>query len=236
MDNKFIEKIKKLLALAQSDNENEAKLAAEKAQELIVRHNIKIQSLKKENKEFIHMTLLSNQPYMKPHVDSITNILVKYFFVRVIVSDVDTGELTVDFRRKIRKDFFIIGTTENTTMAKYVFDYLSIVYQRLWLKYKKENSLGEKARKSYYLGLTHGIYKKLEETRKKVEESYGLVLVKDAELENYMDNLNLGKASSNSSCSNSTAYYDGVEDGNKININRPVEDKSEGSKTLLIGN
>jgi hypothetical protein len=40
MTETLIEKVRKLLALAESPNENEAALAAEKAQELMLRHGI----------------------------------------------------------------------------------------------------------------------------------------------------------------------------------------------------
>ena len=40
MDNKVVERIKKLLSLASSPNEHEAKMAAEKANELLLRFNL----------------------------------------------------------------------------------------------------------------------------------------------------------------------------------------------------
>lgn len=40
MDTKIIDRIKKLLALAESDNESEAKLAMERANELLLRYNL----------------------------------------------------------------------------------------------------------------------------------------------------------------------------------------------------
>ena len=42
MDEKLIEKIKKLLALSESSNENEAKIAMLKAQELLAKHKLSI--------------------------------------------------------------------------------------------------------------------------------------------------------------------------------------------------
>ena len=46
MDEKLIEKIKKLLALSESSNENEAKIAMLKAQELLAKHKLSIKEIK----------------------------------------------------------------------------------------------------------------------------------------------------------------------------------------------
>ena len=45
MDNKIIDKIKKLLALSKSSNENEAILAYQRAQELLTKHNISLDDI-----------------------------------------------------------------------------------------------------------------------------------------------------------------------------------------------
>jgi hypothetical protein len=47
----IIEKIQKLLALATSDNENEAQMAAKRAQELLLKYNLKLTDVELEEGE-----------------------------------------------------------------------------------------------------------------------------------------------------------------------------------------
>jgi len=51
MNKKILEKIQKLLSLATSDNEHEAKAAMDKANALLVKHNLSMQEAK-ENLEY----------------------------------------------------------------------------------------------------------------------------------------------------------------------------------------
>lgn len=48
---KLVERIKKLLALSESSNENEAAIAAQKAQELLVLHNLELSDLSESDNE-----------------------------------------------------------------------------------------------------------------------------------------------------------------------------------------
>ena len=55
MNNKIIEKIQKLLSLSGSENVNEAELAMSKAQELMTKHNIDMQTVDNHDSEYINI-------------------------------------------------------------------------------------------------------------------------------------------------------------------------------------
>lgn len=73
-----VEKIQKLLALANSDNENEAKLASKKAHELMIKYNLSASEVEMINKEYINK-IVSIEPYTKPHQKYIYSILMSFF-------------------------------------------------------------------------------------------------------------------------------------------------------------
>ena len=79
MDNKLIEKIQKLLALSGSSNENEAKAAMTKAQELMLKHNIDMRSVKEHDSEYIN-ELSEAFKREHPSMKYINSIIEKYFF------------------------------------------------------------------------------------------------------------------------------------------------------------
>ena len=69
-ENKIIDKIEKLLALSSSSNENEARDAMTKAQELMAKYEIKREQLKDGEQEERRVVNFSSVPFrdeMDPH-------------------------------------------------------------------------------------------------------------------------------------------------------------------------
>lgn len=235
----LISKIKKLLSLANSDNENEAKVAAEKAQELLVKHNLDMQEV--ENKDFEYTEqLVASEPYIRWHQPFIIDILQEFFFIKVMwynkftgFSDRDPGRYPSGVARKLRKDINLLGTKANVQVAHYVFDYLTVVYQRLWLEYKHEHDLGEKSRKSYYEGLTHGLSEKLLMIRNKVQNERGLVLVKDPKLDELLKDTKPHKNNYQPE-DDPHARKAGYEHGKNIEIKKPLGEKKSTSNGLEL--
>jgi hypothetical protein len=223
-------KIQKLLSLANSDNEHEAKLAAEKAQELLVKHNLELQEVQNKNFEYIEVRT-TTEPYLRWHQPFVIDILQGFFFVKVILYS-RLVDHTEDGRRKFNKEIVLLGTRTNAKIAHYIFDYLSIVYQRLWLEYKRENCLGEKSRKSFYKGLTHGLASKLRSIRQKVQDQKGLVLVADPILNEKMKDIKSHK-NHYKPIHDHAAQLAGFRKGQKIEIAKPIEAGAE-NKGLQI--
>ena len=258
-DELLIKKVQKLLALATSSNENEANVAAQKAQELIVKYNIDMQQLDSKDFEY-QWHELTDEPYLRMHQKFICPLLNQYFFVRAVLKPYPVGGRTQGGNRKFRTKVEIAGTATNVIIADYIFNYLSEVYQRLWLVYKKEKGLDEKSRQAYYHGLTLGLQTKLEETRKQSEEykaqemmnakketvgdsnwdenkehaeAMALVVVKkDMQLDKFIGKTRTHK--SQGFTKDDQAVADGVSEGKKINVSRPVDHKASGP-TLKIG-
>lgn len=236
----ILKKIQKLLNLANSDNENEAKMATNRANELLVKHNLSLQQVKDtqfvyESKD-VEKTGLTLKPYQK----MVASILMDYFFVRAVISKRHVGYSSGQWgkqKAQFEKIIQLVGTTENCEIASYIFSYLNDAYPRLWKEYQKNTGVSSKGKYSYYLGLSSGITKMLKETRWKVESETGLVVQKDKNLEDHMKKQYGGSSYGSDSKSDidREVYQDGVEHGKNITLRKPIESESSNSNAKLTG-
>jgi len=231
---KILEKIKKLLALAASSNEHEAKAAAEAANRLLVKHNLTMQQTKEKSEIKTHKTG-HKTIYGTPHQRFISSLLINFFFVRVFRQPTVVGT-TVDGRRKIEWETIIVGRNVNVQVAIYVQDFLAAQFPKLWLAFKHEHDASEKSRKSYYHGLYVGLCAQLETTKTDVEQQTGLVIVPDADITNFMTQLQLKSAkAARETHFDGSAFINGQEDGKNLRLNRAVNEQST-VRNVMIGN
>lgn len=187
MNQKLIEKIQKLLALAESPNEHEARLASEMAQKLLTMHNLDMQQIEGHVSDYDSLVVDDSKvaPQEAPYISI---LLTDFFFVKVIKSRDRSTKRT----RRI-----MVGEKTNLQVAKHVRAYLMAQYRIQWEKYRAENNAPLKARHSYYTGLTEGLTQQLQSARAAVCDERGLVLVKDPGIDEAAAKLfeNLGKSS-----------------------------------------
>lgn len=149
-DNPILNRIKKLLALAGSSNEQEAKVAMSKANELLVKYNLDIQQVRmsQDDYEFAQVT---EGKRARPHHRHIFGVLQSYFFVNVIHQRKWIGEQLayVHFTN-------LVGKPVNCKIAAHVFEFLDKVYPELWKSFKAKFDVTEKDRYSYFQGLHWG--------------------------------------------------------------------------------
>lgn len=236
----ILKRIQKLLGLANSDNENEAKLATARANELLIKHNLTLQEVKDVQFTYGTKDLEKTGLTLKPYQKMIASILMDYFFVRAVVSKKHVGFSSGQWGRakaQYEKVIQLVGTTENCEIASYIFSYLNSAYPRLWKEYQDRTGEGAKGKYSYYLGLSSGITKMLKETRWKVESETGLVVQKDKNLEDHMKKKygNSSYGGDSKSDINGDVYRDGVEDGKNITLRKPIESETTNSNAKLTG-
>lgn len=82
----LIKKIQKLLALATSPNENEAKLAATKAQELLTLHNLNMQQVEGAVFDYEELEVGERRKRAPMEHRFVAAILDRFFFVEVITT------------------------------------------------------------------------------------------------------------------------------------------------------
>lgn len=229
MDNRVLDKIKKLLTLAESDNENEAKLAMERANELLIRHNLSMQDVSRQQSTTITEESVGEEfQFKQPEDKFITAILGKFFFVEILYAIRDTGEKTAAGHKVVLQHLVVVGEKLNVEVAEFVFFYLKVNFRRLWLNYKHESGSNERARQAYYMGLYTGICDKLERKHSAVAQETGLVWVGDAAIKEYLKQYQFRKASGRKHkvYANEQASSAGEKDGRDLEILKGLKEKS----------
>jgi len=221
MNNKILEKIKKLLSLATSPNEHEAQSASKKAQALLLKHNLTMSELDYEESNYSKEVFVEGRASVEDKF--INSILSKYFFVTLVKS------------RKLG-GVYILGEKTNVEIARYTRAYLKQTFNSLFKAYRAESGCALNHRQSYFYGLHNGLAEKLEEQKKSFEGEHGLVVV-DKGLAKFTHSEfgNLHKQSQKFSNRSEEAGQAGREAGRKITINRGVTHSSNSNKVLAIG-
>jgi hypothetical protein len=144
---RLVEKVKKLLALAASDNRNEAEIAMATAQRLMLEHNIAVVPL---GYVFQHLGAPSGR--VSPHVKDLSMLLEEHFFVEVL------WVRTFDVSRAAWGQVLeVCGTPENVAMAGYVYAWLLRTAEALWKAHRRAQGIAsDRDRRAYLAGVVRG--------------------------------------------------------------------------------
>lgn len=210
---RVIEKVKKLLMLAQSSNAHEAELATLKANELLLRHNL---DYLKDKNEPIYMERLLIRKRKDSKLTSIYSIL-KHFIVKPVISQ---GKETCCLE--------VSGSLTNVKLAGYVANFLDRELDSLWEEAKKHHGLtGLQAKNSFFLGVAEGFDEKMKNTKAQYskEDSRALMVVEQKlELDTRIIYRRLGQSKSNQRKDKNASLF-GRAKGLKLTIKEAVESK-----------
>lgn len=220
----IIEKIKKLLALANSSNEHEAALAAGHAQRLLSEHNLAMTDIEAAHKpdkaDKVETAVSKSLPKWMRHLSA----GVSTAFDCQAVHHPATGRLT------------FIGVGADVQIAAYTFTYLDRTVRKLCSTYMKghvasttiANRHRELMRQSYYLGAVSTITTRLREQKVQTPVTTGaLVVVKEGLIRQAMNEIGtLRTMHSRRSYINSDAYNRGQTDGGQVGIHHGISGTS----------
>ncbi len=246
MNDKLIEKLRKLLSLGTSSNEHESALALEKARDLALKYDIELSSIRltepeKELNEIVRDDINLGQRKCVAQ-KFVSLILMKHFNVKLIYTG---GRASGNF-------LVIIGNKTDVEIANYVNGFLNDEFMRLWHLYRqKNNSAITKDRMSYFNGLWNGLNQKLIESKKKSEsnifqelefgtearQSYALMKINQEEkiekfAEKAFPNLRKGAGLKINHNSNE-AFIAGRQDGEKINLNKGINNTNNKNTAFI---
>lgn len=220
--NKITKKVKKLLDLASSNNEHEAKLAAERANEIMVRHNLLMRDIQADDYQD---SPLCEGNKLAPEWKFVCMVLESCFFVTCYkCRDKLSGKSTIH----------IYGEPHNVEIATYVAHFLRGAMAKLFKYYRADNE-GVKLshRQAYYLGLAKGLISQLKDKQRQVVQELGLAIIRDPKLDNYLQQIGAktrtAKINGNAKVSN-----DGFQQGRNLQIQNGLDSKSE-NRGRLIG-
>jgi hypothetical protein len=221
MDNKtaIIEKIKKLLALANSSNEHEAALAASHAQRLLSEYNLAMADIE-----------ATKQPDTADRVEtSVSKTLPKW--MRHLSGGVSTAFDCQAIHHPATGKMTFIGVGADVQVAAYTFAYLDSTIRQLCTTYMKKhvsaaltNRNRELMRQSYYLGAVSTINARLREQKLQTPVTIGaLVPLKEALIKQTMNEIGaIRTIRSRKSYVNADAYNKGQSDGKQVGIHNGI--------------
>ena len=215
----IIEKIKKLLALANSSNEHEAALAASHAQRLLSEHNLAMADIEAAHRpdkaDRVETAAAKSLPKWMRHLSA----GVSSAFDCQAIHHPAAGKMT------------FIGVGADVQIAAYTFAYLDRIVRKLCGTYMKQhvsstiaNRHRELMRQSYYLGAVSTITARLKEQKIKTPITTGtLVPVKEGLIRQTMNEIgNVRTIQSRRSYINSDAFNRGQTDGGQVGISRGI--------------
>ena len=217
--NPIIEKIKKLLALANSSNEHEAALAASHAQRLLSEHNLAMADIEAAQRPDRADRVEANVSKTLPKWLRILSAGVSAAFDCQAVHYPSTGKLV------------FIGVGADVQIAAYTFAYLERTARRLCAGYLKEHVRShepsrhrELLRQSYYLGAVTTISQRLSLQKQQTPITPGaLVPVKAGLIKKAMADIGVTRTiRSRKSYINSHAYNQGQDDGKQVGIQQGI--------------
>lgn len=229
----IVEKIEKLLALATSSNEHEARLAAAKADELLIRHNLQEQfGADPRLRKYVRETV-KNAARVPPEHGHVQSIIRAHFFVEMVTARFRNAGV-----RQVSVQFVLLGTPTNVTVAKHVYVFLCRAFRRLWAEYRKTRRARPSARKAYWFGLAAGLHAQLTQQRRDTEAAAGAMIVQDTGLAKFVNEtfgggLTEGRKPRRPRTSN--ALIQGFRDGENLRIHGAVEHRAGEPGGLLCG-
>ncbi len=227
--NPIIEKIRKLLALANSSNEHEAALAASHAQRLLSAHNLAMADIEAQHK-----------PQSADKVEAtVSRTLPKW--VRHLSAGVCTAFDCQGIHHPATGKLTFIGVGVDVQIAAYTFAYLDKTVRRLCSSYMKHHiheniptRHRELMRQSYYLGAVSTINQKLREQKAQTPTTPGaLVPIKEGLIKKTMSEIGPTRTvRSRKSYIDSHAYTTGQQDGHQVGINKGISGSNPSTKTI----
>lgn len=227
---KVLERVAKLLALAESPNVHEAQAAMNAAQRLMLKYNLQTGASGRPSAYgFRHLGRATGRVSESERI--LAAIIGEHFFVQAIWVPVYRP-----LEAKRGSVLEICGSPENLELADYVHSFLMHTAERLWRDYKKDRKIQQNAkRRTFLAGVMSGFRDKLNAQRRG-DSAQGLVWVGDRALDGFFRKRHPRvRFTQYSGGRRSDAYAHGREAGSRIVLHRGVSAGSSGGTRLLPG-
>lgn len=231
---KLMLRVKKLMALANSQNQHEAESAMAKAHELIAKHNLDILA-HDGDRDFV--SVFVGKPALRhPREDYyLAALLQDFYFVHGIWVPAYAVE-----RAKMGRVLEISGTSQNVRLAGYVHDFVQRYIDSQWHEYNKDKNLNRYRKTDFAVGTIEGFCSKLRSQgrqKKKISRTLALIKLEDPLLKQYVKHKYPHTVTSRAKVSrqDENVLNDGMSVGRKLVISKGITRKGN-NRRLLIGN
>ena len=158
-EDKIMVKVKKLMALAESQNQHEAELAMAKAHALIAKHNLDVFA-GSDIRDFA--TVFLGKPALRHFREEyhLSKLLLDFYFVYGIWVPAYVVE-----KGKMGRVLEISGTISNIQIACYVHDFVRNFIDSQWEQYNRGKGLNRYRKTDFAVGIVQGLRSKLDSQR-----------------------------------------------------------------------
>lgn len=229
--NRIIDRVKKLLSLATSSNENEAFLAMKKVRELYAKYNLDI-NIDDSSTEYHHKVFSFGKKKVALWKKRIITVLVDHFFVEAFI----LSQFNIK-ARQTEQCVELVGLKENVEMAEYVLQFLITQAEAL----AKNSKVKGRSKSSYLFGIIDGFDHRLKGEQSESEDSEKTVsraiqkFKGDKHLKAYLKqiypSLRMGSRSSYGIDQNS--FIKGQAAGKKLQLHKAIHSKNARLSGLL---
>ncbi|MCA9576180.1 MAG: DUF2786 domain-containing protein [Sandaracinaceae bacterium] len=226
---RVIDKVRRLLALAGSDNPHEADAAMQQARRLMLEHNIRERDTRADERDFTFAHVGPVKARHDEHERVLASILTGHFFVEAIW--VNSFRPLEGRRGSVLE---ICGTPANVRMADYVHGFLLHAGEAAWKRHRTEHGIaGNRDRRSFLVGVMRGFRDKLERERR-ASTAQGLVWTGDAGVSDYFQRrYPRARTIRRAGRERDAAFAHGQAAGQELVLHRPVEAGRSGGGGLL---
>ncbi len=224
---RMLAKVKKLLALAESPNVNEAESAMAAAHALILRYNLDATKAV-EAPDFAWRRIGQTAAAIGLDAKLVASILSRWFFVECVWVSVYVAP-----KDRMERQLEVLGTQTNLELAHYAHDFLHAACESLWRSHARAGVKG--SRREFVAGVLTGFSQKLQSERQ-VQAGRGLVWLGDPALGGYVKSRYRHLRSMTSTgVRQSDAHQAGVSAGQKLRIHQGMEGKGRAGGGGLLG-
>lgn len=214
-EDRVIEKVARLLALAGSASPHEAEAAMSAARRLMLKHNVEAPS---QTRDYGTRVLGTPKGRTTEHERRVGMLLGEHFFVEVLWIPV-----FVPATGKRGHVLEVAGTEANLAMAEYAFAFIHRAAEEAWRAHKRASKIkGNADRRAYMAGVVAGFHRRLDADARHQKEA-GLVWVGDADLHRFFRQrhpriVHVRRGSQ----AGREAFGAGQHEGQKLVLHRPV--------------
>lgn len=231
-DDKIMLLIKKLMALAGSQNRHEAEAAMAKAYELIAKYNVDLYARDKK-RNFVSAFL--GKPALRHHRENyyLARLILDFYFVQGLWVSAYVME-----KGKMGRVLEINGTLQNIKIAVYVHDFVRHFIDSQWDEYNTDKGLNRYRKTDFAVGIIEGFRSKLElqnHSNIKVKDRSALINIEDPVLKQYVAYKypHTKSFSRNASNQDEGILQDGMRVGRTLIISKGVTHKRKNKKLLI---
>ncbi len=233
-EDKIMLRVKKLMALAQSQNRHEAEAAMAKAYEFIGKYNLNILA-HDQNRNFI--SVFVGKPALRHFREHyyLARLLHDFYFVQGLWVPAYVLE-----KGKMGNVLEISGTIQNIQLASYIYDFVQNFIDSQWNIYNKDEKNSRSQKTDFSVGILDGFRSKLEsqrKQRKKDKDTLALIKTEDPLLLKHMAYKypHTSKVRRRVASRDKKAMNHGIRLGKGLVISKGIEEKGK-SRRLLISN